>query len=146
MLLYAGFEVRRNDERLILPTCRFGHDGERKGALFSSIEAARAAALLHSMDGWATSVPGWLPKLDDKLSWWVSPEKQTERRPQPLALYRPDVSDDGSGYVIPWGMVQYVEEFCKDHRLVWRDSTPPDWECLREGVYVLQSPRGLLCV
>lgn len=128
------------------PTCRFSNGGERKPALFCSREAARTAALLHSMDSWGTSAPGWLAKLDDKLSWWVSPEKQTERQPQLLALYRPDVPDDGSGYVIPWGMVRYIEEFCKDHKFLWRDFTPPDWECVREGVYVLQSPRGLLCV
>jgi hypothetical protein len=144
VLLRAGFEVRRNDEPLVSPTCRFSNGGERKPALFCSREAARTAALLHSMDGWGTSAPGWLAKLDDKLSWWVSPERQTERQPQLLALYRPDVPDDGSGYVIPWGMVRYVEEFCKDHKFLWRDFTPPDWECARRSVRAPISTRPSL--
>jgi hypothetical protein len=146
VLLRAGFEVYRNGEPLVSPTCGFGKDGERKAALFRSREAAHIAALLHSMDGWGASGPDWLVKLDDKLSWWVSPDQQVERQPQPLELYKPDAPDDGSGYVIPWGLVRYVEEFCEDHRNGWGAFTQPAWERMRDGVYVLQSPRGPLCV
>ena len=71
-----GFQVFRNGEPLVRFPCTTG-----KPALFLDERAAKAAALLHSPDGWGTE---YIEPNDRLLAWSASPQEQGFRQTQPI--------------------------------------------------------------
>ena len=74
--LREGFQVLRNGEPLVHFPCRTG-----KPALFLDERAAKAAALLHSPDGWGTE---YIEPNDRLFVWSASPQEQGFRQTQPI--------------------------------------------------------------
>ena len=110
-----GFQVFRNGEPFVRFPCLTD-----KPALFLDERAAKAAALLHSPDGWGTE---YIEPNDRLLAWSASPQEQGFRQTQPIILDWPSsalpddvIWSDLCEFVRPWGMTTDLSEFCKGLR------------------------------
>jgi hypothetical protein len=137
-----GFRVFRNGEPLVRFPCL-----TEKPALFLDERAAKAAAMLHSPDGWGAEYI----EPNDRLFAWSAPP-QEHRQTQPITLDWPSSAlpdgvtwSDLSEWVKPWGITTDQTWFCERLRKDWQ-LPMPNWVRVRQGVYELKSPRGLLCV
>ena len=73
-----GFQVFRNGEPLARFPCTTG-----KPALLLDERAAKAAAMLHSPDGWGAD---YIEPTDRLFAWLASPQEQAVSQAQPITL------------------------------------------------------------